>query len=326
MAEDKSKKNSEARFVIYSDESGWSKGNFVDTQKSEYGSLAAITIDTEKISVEDLQEDHNDLLQEVRDKQKNDPKLTEMKFKDGSPENLEVIKKVFDLFERKDTSTEEYENSGITMDIITWKKDDITWPASVENVDGNTLALMYRLLLMEVIYTRTKKETLALKGDRADQLKGLWKEAVSDRITDYILNTLKISDKDAAVKKFKKVQEKIILPSEDSKRHLFIQVADIMAASMRRDFEKSGKAPNTKQKKKDDIMQAVIERLHALRFIEEAKPGILLHTPRLHTPRPRNKAKRFPINFWLFQPAKKKKPNEKPEEPVPSIIMKRRAS
>ena len=95
--------------------------------------------------------------------------------------------------------------------------------------------MMYYFLLLEVIKTRTSGKIPTLLGDHVSRLLARWKriqKTLIKRLQPHIPTRFRDSKKNKDLLK-QLIKERMSLPQEDSKKHAFIQLADVITGGMR---------------------------------------------------------------------------------------------
>ena len=220
-----------AKYRIYSDESGW---------EGEFSSICAITVDTEKIEIADIEEKWK--------------KKSEMKFhKTKSWKDIDNVMKIL-------RSISPAGKGGLRMDILTWKRADKK-KLNLKKQYGKkkSLVIMYYFLLTEIFDKQGRSIQHELYADEASYLEKQWKtlmkiftdkEVAKELMKDFNYERIWL-------KKYAEIEDKFSLPDKKSEDHLFIQLSDIMAGFMRhtcdpkKDFHsfQANRYPNQKRDK-----------------------------------------------------------------------------
>ena len=278
-------------FHIYTDESGW------DKKSGEFASVAAITVDTRKVNIPEVQERWKERIKEIK------RKPSEMKFKNvNSRDDVEVVMKILKDINRGGVG-------GLYINVLTWQKSDKEdYDRSKQYGQEKTLAIMYCYLLKAVRSRKGKGNIIPqLYADKADQLNKPWKKSQE------ILARQWNSD-------LKKIKKRFPTPQANSKNYMFIQLADIMAGFMRHTFDKDYnffrdkrkkgeiKEPKTNKEYKNDLCYKIEERLRSIGITFSCDGGCMSYS------------KDQPVSLWKFKKAdvEKKTQDKTPKKNTPS--------
>ncbi|MCY4419459.1 MAG: DUF3800 domain-containing protein [Cytophagales bacterium] len=234
----------------------------------------------------------------------------ELKFTDiGSPEYIEMVKRIL---KKTFVPTKEDSDRNVIIETIIWSRPELEkWheqsppgDRSKEAEDIDFFADMYTFLLIERAVK--KEEDMFLYGDRQDQLKKRWKKKKGplDKVAEAFRKKKKLSEEDMKKKEY--FIERLKPPSEDSKKHKIIQVADIISGAARFHWEKfSGYfSPSHWSEELTDFQKAqltFVEWMHKWFRSEEDGLGIkrLKNTKSgMETSPP---IKEDSVNFWRFR-------------------------